>query len=43
LGAVLGFIGGFIIWEPLLSGIFLLSVFIIVLGVDQFLFKKRNT
>ncbi|HEX6983472.1 MAG TPA: DUF445 family protein [Balneolaceae bacterium] len=42
LGAVLGFIGGFIIWEPLLSGIFLLSVFAAVLLIDQFLFNRRK-
>ncbi|HET6528064.1 MAG TPA: DUF445 family protein, partial [Balneolaceae bacterium] len=42
LGAVLGFIGGFIIWEPLLSGIFLISVFGAVLAVDQFLFKRKS-
>lgn len=42
LGAVLGFIGGFIIWEPLLSGIFLLTVFGALLAADHFLFIRNK-
>lgn len=42
LGAVLGFIGGFIIWEPILSGILLIFVFGVLLLADQLLFNKQS-
>jgi len=38
LGAVLGVIGGFVIWEPLLSVIVLASLSLIILLIDQLLF-----
>ncbi len=40
LGAILGLIGGFIIWEPLLSIIVLGSLSIFILALDQLLYKK---
>lgn len=40
LGAVLGLIGGFIIWEPLLSMIVLGTVFLTILGLDQLLYQR---
>lgn len=40
LGAVLGFIGGFIIWEPLLSIVVLGTIFLIILALDHLLFQS---
>lgn len=40
LGAVLGFIGGLIIWEPLLSIIVLGSVFLSILVLDELLHRR---
>lgn len=42
LGAVLGLIGGFIIWEPLLSVIILGSLSIFILVADHLLFKQHQ-
>jgi len=39
LGAVLGVIGGFVIWEPLLSVIMLSSLSIVILLLDQLLYQ----
>lgn len=39
LGAVLGLIGGFVIWEPLLSVITLASLSIVVLFLDHMLYQ----
>ncbi|SMO61857.1 DUF445 domain-containing protein [Fodinibius sediminis] len=39
LGAILGLVGGFIIWEPLLSIILLCVIFLTVLGLDQLLYN----
>jgi uncharacterized membrane protein YheB (UPF0754 family) len=39
LGAILGLVGGFVIWEPLLSIIFLTSLFGIFLLLDQLLYQ----
>ena len=43
LGAVLGFIGGFVIWEPLLSVIVLISLSGILLMLDQLLFRYSTS
>ena len=43
LGAVLGFIGGFVIWEPLLSVIVLTSLSGILLLLDQLLFRYSTS
>jgi uncharacterized membrane protein YheB (UPF0754 family) len=43
LGAVLGFIGGFIIWEPLLSVIVLAVLFGALLVLDQLLYQHSTT
>lgn len=43
LGAVLGLIGGFVIWEPLLSVIILVSLSGIVLFLDQLLYQYSAT
>ncbi|HKK47037.1 MAG TPA: DUF445 family protein [Balneolaceae bacterium] len=40
LGAVLGFIGGLIIWEPVLSIIVLGGLSALVLGLDQLLYQR---
>lgn len=40
LGAVLGFIGGFIIWEPMLSIIILSSFSALLLLIDQLLYQR---
>lgn len=40
LGAILGMIGGFVIWEPLLSVLFLGSLTGIILLLDNLLMKK---
>lgn len=40
LGAVLGLIGGFIIWEPLLSIMVLGVIFLTILGLDQLLYQQ---
>lgn len=40
LGAVLGFIGGLVIWEPLLSIIFLAAGFLTLLALDHFLYNR---
>ncbi|MDZ7680388.1 MAG: DUF445 family protein [Fodinibius sp.] len=42
LGAVLGLIGGFVIWEPLLSVIILATLSGSILLLDQFLFKLSS-
>jgi len=42
LGAVLGFIGGLIIWEPVLSIVILGSLSAFLLLLDQVLYRKRN-
>lgn len=42
LGAVLGLIGGFMIWEPLLSVVVLASLSGIVLSLDQLLFQYSS-
>jgi uncharacterized membrane-anchored protein YjiN (DUF445 family) len=39
LGAVLGIIGGFVIWEPLLSVVVLSSLSIVLLLLDQLLYR----
>jgi uncharacterized membrane protein YheB (UPF0754 family) len=39
LGAILGVIGGFVIWEPLLSVIVLVSLSVTLLMLDQLLFQ----
>jgi uncharacterized membrane protein YheB (UPF0754 family) len=39
LGAILGVIGGFVIWEPLLSVIVLVSLSATLLMIDQLLFQ----
>lgn len=43
LGAILGFIGGFIIWEPLLSVIVLGTLASLLLLVDHLLYRRLNT
>lgn len=43
LGAVLGVIGGFVIWEPLISVIILTALSGSVLLLDQLLYKQRTT
>lgn len=43
LGAVLGVIGGFIIWEPLLSVIILATLSGIILSLDQLIFQYSTT
>lgn len=42
LGAVLGLIGGFVIWEPLLSVIVLASIAVILLLLDQLLYEQYS-
>lgn len=42
LGAVLGLIGGFIIWEPLLSIVVLGAIFLTILALDQLLFQQSQ-
>jgi uncharacterized membrane protein YheB (UPF0754 family) len=42
LGGILGVIGGFVIWEPLLSVIVLTSISLIILLVDQLLFTYSS-
>ena len=42
LGAVLGLIGGFIIWEPLISVVVLLTIFLLLLSIDTLLFKYSS-
>ncbi|SHE48555.1 Protein of unknown function [Fodinibius roseus] len=42
LGAVLGCIGGFIIWEPLLSISVLGTIFLVILALDQLLFQQSQ-
>jgi uncharacterized membrane protein YheB (UPF0754 family) len=42
LGAVLGLIGGFIIWEPVLSMIVLGSLGGIILGLDRLLYNRSS-
>lgn len=42
LGAVLGLIGGFIIWEPLLSIAVLGTIFLVILALDQLLFQQSQ-
>lgn len=42
LGAVLGLIGGFIIWEPLLSMVVLGTIFFTILALDQLLFQQSQ-
>lgn len=42
LGAVLGTIGGFVIWEPLLSIVLLGIAAILILLVDQLIFQLHN-
>ena len=37
LGAVLGLVGGFVIWEPLISSLFLGALVLLVLGLDNLL------
>ncbi|WP_445665005.1 DUF445 domain-containing protein [Fodinibius sp. AD559] len=39
LGAILGVIGGFVIWEPLLSVIVLTGLSVVLLVLDQLLYK----
>lgn len=43
LGAILGFIGGFVIWEPLLSVVVLVSLSATLLLLDQLLFQYTNS
>src|SRR5699024_3491822 len=43
LGAVLGCIGGLIIWEPLLSIVLLSTLFLSILGLDALLFSYLKT
>lgn len=43
LGAVLGFIGGFVIWEPLLSVLILVSLSATLLLLDQLLYQYANS
>lgn len=40
LGAVLGVVGGFVIWEPLISIVFLTTLFGSLLLLDQLLYQK---
>ncbi|TVQ66772.1 MAG: DUF445 family protein [Balneolaceae bacterium] len=40
LGAILGTIGGFVIWEPLISITFIGSVFIMVWSIDRVVFQN---
>ncbi|MGD8426825.1 MAG: DUF445 family protein [Balneolaceae bacterium] len=42
LGAVLGFVGGLIIWEPVLSIIVLGGLSVFVLLLDQLLYRRSN-
>ena len=42
LGAILGLIGGFIIWEPLISVVVLLTGFLLILGLDIRLFTYTS-
>lgn len=42
LGAVLGMVGGFVIWEPLLSIISIALILSILLSLDSLLIKKAN-
>ena len=42
LGAILGFIGGFVIWEPLLSVVVLVSLSATLLLLDQLLYQYTN-
>ena len=42
LGAVLGMIGGLVIWEPLISAISLGILTLLVLGVDKLLMQVQN-
>lgn len=43
LGAILGFIGGFVIWEPLLSVLILVSLSATLLLLDQLLYQYANS
>jgi len=41
LGAVLGTLGGFIIWKPVASIIVIASIILIVFGIDVLLIKTK--
>lgn len=40
LGAILGMIGGFVIWEPLLSVVFLATILGLIISLDMLLMKS---
>lgn len=42
LGAVLGLVGGLVIWEPVISSIFLGALILVVVGIDSLLFRLEH-